>query len=60
MTLTAWLRMGPGDRRAARDKLLTVPGVREANVDIVWDRRGIRDDYRSRQEAPRDLVIGRI
>ena len=38
MTLTAMgCGMGPAIAAQARDKLLTVPGVREANVEIVWD-----------------------
>ncbi len=38
MTLTAMgCGMGPAIAGQARDKLLTVPGVTEANVDIVWD-----------------------
>ena len=38
MTLTAMgCGMGPAIAAQARDKLLTVPGVKEANVDIVWD-----------------------
>lgn len=38
MTLTAMgCGMGPAIAGQARDKLLTVPGVAEANVDIVWD-----------------------
>ena len=38
MTLTAMgCGMGPAIAAQARDKILTVTGVREANVDIVWD-----------------------
>src|SRR5438876_4080994 len=38
MTLTAMgCGLGPAIAGQARDKILTVPGVREANVDIVWD-----------------------
>ena len=38
MTLTAMgCGMGPAIAAGARDKLLTVPGVAEADVQIVWD-----------------------
>ncbi len=38
MTLTAMgCGMGPAITAGARDKLLTVPGVAEADVQIVWD-----------------------
>jgi len=38
MTLTAMgCGMGPVIAGQARDKILTVPGVEEASVDIVWD-----------------------
>jgi probable FeS assembly SUF system protein SufT len=38
MTLTAMgCGMGPAIAAQARDKILTVPGVREADVQIVWD-----------------------
>jgi probable FeS assembly SUF system protein SufT len=38
MTLTAMgCGMGPAIAAQVRDRLLTVPGVEEANVDIVWD-----------------------
>jgi metal-sulfur cluster biosynthetic enzyme len=29
--------MGPAIAAQVRDRLLDVPGVEEANVDIVWD-----------------------
>jgi len=38
MTLTAMgCGMGPAIAAQVRDRLLDVPGVEEANVDIVWD-----------------------
>ena len=38
MTLTAMgCGMGPVIAQQARDRLLTVPGVAEADVQIVWD-----------------------
>jgi probable FeS assembly SUF system protein SufT len=38
MTLTAMgCGMGPAIANQAREKLLTVPGVEEANVQLVWD-----------------------
>jgi probable FeS assembly SUF system protein SufT len=38
MTLTAMgCGMGPAIAAQVRDRLLEVPGVEEANVDIVWD-----------------------
>jgi len=38
MTLTAMgCGMGPAIAAQARDKLLAVPGVEEADVQIVWD-----------------------
>jgi probable FeS assembly SUF system protein SufT len=38
MTLTAMgCGMGPAIAAQARDKILTVPGVRDADVQIVWD-----------------------
>ena len=38
MTLTAMgCGMGPAIANQAREKLLTVPGVSDANVEIVWD-----------------------
>jgi probable FeS assembly SUF system protein SufT len=38
MTLTAMgCGMGPAIAAQARDKILTVPGVKEADVAIVWD-----------------------
>ena len=38
MTLTAMgCGMGPAIAAQARDRLLTVPGVEEADVQIVWD-----------------------
>jgi probable FeS assembly SUF system protein SufT len=38
MTLTAMgCGMGPAIAAQARDKLLSVPGVKEADVQIVWD-----------------------
>ena len=38
MTLTAMgCGMGPAIAAQARDKILTVPGVNEADVQIVWD-----------------------
>ena len=38
MTLTAMgCGMGPAISAQVRDRLLDVPGVEEANVDIVWD-----------------------
>jgi probable FeS assembly SUF system protein SufT len=38
MTLTAMgCGMGPAIAAQVRDKILQVPGVSEANVDIVWD-----------------------
>ena len=41
MTLTAMgCGMGPAIANQAREKLLTVPGVKDANVEIVWDPPG--------------------
>ena len=38
MTLTAMgCGMGPAIAAQVRDRLMDVPGVEEANVDIVWD-----------------------
>jgi len=45
--------MGPAIAHDAQSKILTIDGVDEADVQLVWDRHGTRAYQRSRPDEAR-------
>ena len=50
--------MGPMLQQDVQNKLLSIEGIDEANVELVWDLRGTRHDDERRQTATGFVLRG--